>query len=459
VKPAAVVATFVTSVTVLFLTAPPLYAANDDPDSRVLRAERWLKATLSHQPGAKDDAVIEVSLWSDAELRALFVDESALAQLMLNPMKASVKIPTIGGRRQPPPYSTWQIRRLRVLACAASGELHRDECTRVTAEDEIDPTLKRLAQLAASGAAGSFVLRRGAILHGDIAMFGPEPVMAPGGDLAGDGGRIRVQLSDGESNGFNAAPIHWEMARQLLDYVKPSATDTFVSRWYAATAMWMQDREQHDTAHLKHARELLPDDPDILFLSGCQQETYAGPAIQSAVRSAVLPQGFTLDVASEATALRDAEAYFRRTLALDPQHPDARIHLGHVLLARGRAPEAADELRQVDTTDRPQLSQYFHVMFLGAAEEAVARFDQARDAYARASAIFPGAQSPYLALSALATRRGDRATALKEAQRLFDLPIVAREPDDPWWTYHEWQARGVDALFEHLYAPFAGERK
>jgi tetratricopeptide (TPR) repeat protein len=455
VTPATIVAAL---VTVLFLTAPPLYAANDDPDARILRAERWLKAAFSHQPGAKDDAVDEVSLWSTAELRALFVDESVLAQLMLNPMKASLKIPTIG-RPQPPPYSTWQIRRLRVLACAAGGELDRFTCTRLTAEDAIDPTLKRLAQVAASGPAGSYVLRRGALLHGDIAMFGPEPVMAPGTGPASDGGKIRVQMQDGESNGINAAPIHWDMARQLLDYVKPSSTDTFVQRWYAATAMWMQDRELHDTVHLKHARELFPEDPDILFLSGCQMETYAGPAIQSVVRSAVLPTGFTLDVAPEGVALRDAEEYFRHTLARDPRYRDARTHLGHVLLARGRAPEAADELRQVAPADQPPLSQYFHAMFLGAAEEALARFDQAREAYAHASSVFPTAQSPYLALSALATRRGDRATALKETERLFELPVVARESDDPWWMYYTWQGQGVDEVIETLYAPFSGERR
>ncbi len=399
-RPAAGVATL---VAVLLLAATPLYAANDDPNARLLRAERWLKAAFSHQPGTNDDAVTEVSLWSDVELRALYVDESALAQLMLNPLRSKFNVSGVPGTPQPPPYTNWQVRRLQVLACVANGELDRDRCARMKAEDELDPTLKRLARVAASGVAGSYVLRRGALLHGDIAMFGPPPVMAPGNDAGFNGGKIRVQLQDGESSGFNAAPIHWDMARQLLDYVKAPATDTFVRRWYAATATWMQDRELHDTVHLKHARAMFPDDPDIFFLSGCQMETYAGPAIQSVVRSAVLPNGFTIDVASEGTALRDAETYLRRTLALDPQYPEARTHLGHVLLRRGHAPEAADELRQVDTTDQPALSRYFHAMFLGTAEEAVARFDQAHDAYARASSIFPTAQSPYLALSALAT--------------------------------------------------------
>jgi len=58
-------------------------------------------------------------------------------------------------------------------------------------------------------------------------------------------------------------------------------------------------------------------------------------------------------------------------------------------------------------------------------------------------------------LSALATRRGDRGTALKEAQRVFDLPLAARQPEDPWWLYTVSQARDAGALMERMYAPFA----
>jgi len=125
-----------------------------------------------------------------------------------------------------------------------------------------------------------------------------------------------------------------------------------------------------------------------------------------------------------------------------------------VLLGRGLAQEAAGELRQVVAPAGEPGLQYFTAMFLGAAEEALGRFDDARDAYARAAIVFPAAQSPYLALSALATRRGDRATALKETQRLFDLPALVLRPDDPWWNYRVTQARNVDGLLERLFAPF-----
>jgi hypothetical protein len=55
-----------------------------------------------------------------------------------------------------------------------------------------------------------------------------------------------------------------------------------IRQWYRATAAWMQAVEEHDTAHLDRARALFPADPDILFLSGTQRETYAGRAFRSA---------------------------------------------------------------------------------------------------------------------------------------------------------------------------------
>ena len=53
----------------------------------------------------------------------------------------------------------------------------------------------------------------------------------------------------------------------------------------------MQLHEDHDKFHLDRARELFPADADLLFLSACQRETYAGSPIQNAVRSAIAALG------------------------------------------------------------------------------------------------------------------------------------------------------------------------
>jgi tetratricopeptide (TPR) repeat protein len=252
----------------------------------------------------------------------------------------------------------------------------------------------------------------------------------------------------------------------LLDFVRPRGRDRadpgrdeMVRQWYHATAAWMQLREDHDRVHLDRARLLFPSDPDILFLSACQRETYAGAPIQAAVRSAVLPAGVTLDVGSDRAELREAEALFRRVLEIKPGHAEARLRYGHVLGALGKQPESAGELRRAlaDLTD-PQMLYYAH-LFLGAAEEALGNRDAARVAYERAAEGFPMAQSPLLALSQLARRYGDRPGALRAIDRLFAFAEEDRsKEDDPWWSYYVAQARDAEDLVEAMRQPYRSER-
>jgi tetratricopeptide (TPR) repeat protein len=104
------------------------------------------------------------------------------------------------------------------------------------------------------------------------------------------------------------------------------------------------------------------------------------------------------------------------------------------------------------------LLRYYGELFLGAEEESLTQYDAAFDAYHRAAALYPTAQSPWLALSQLARRRGDRAAALRALQQVFDLPSEP-DRDDPWWTYYVAQARNIDQLFEDLRRPFLVEHE
>jgi tetratricopeptide (TPR) repeat protein len=434
--------------------APSLHAAAvpNDPNARILRVERWLKAVLSHQPGQQDDAVREVAAWSNADLQTLGADARVLAELMRNPavkeLKAAIPARAV---RPSSSYTAWQLRRLRVLACAAAGVVSGRDCRDLNAPDEIDARLSRLAQLAdRSRQLGddNYVLRRGALLHGDVAMSA-EAAGLPHAD-SGDGGQLRIAAKDGQETSLRISAVHWELARALLDAVKPGP-DEMVRRWYVATGSWMQGREQHDTLHLKRARQLFPDDAEVFFLSGCQQEIYASPMIQAVVRSAVLPTGYRVDVPLEGPALADAETYFRRALTVNPRLTEGRLRLGHVLLVRGKVQDAVFELREAALAADEPLLQYFAALFLGEAEEGLGNFDTARDQYKKAAALYPHAQSPYLALSALTMRRGDRAGARNEIQRVFELPADPPGRDDPWWDYGVVQARNVDALFRRLH--------
>lgn len=438
---------------------------------RLERLERWLKAAARHTPGIDDDALEEVAGWPNANLRELWIDANVLVQTMRN-SKADRLLVRAEGQKTATQirFTKLQLRRLRVLACAASGALVETECMAMQAGNELDPELEQLAVLAhASKLRGddNYILRRGALLHGDVGVLAPLAMAAPPSSPPSAGPqRFQLQISDGREVGFRQSAVHWEIARMLLEFVRPRGSDRaapgrdeMVRQWYRATAAWMQLREDHDKLHLDRARELFPDDPDILFLSACQRETYAAPPIQMAVRSAVLPTDVTLDVGSDRSELRQAETLFRRALEIKPDHAEARMRYGRVLGVLGRHVEAAVELRRAVAELRETQLLYYAELFLGAEDEALGNRDAARAAYEHAATQSPKAQSPLLALSQLARRYGDRPAALRAMDRLFMLPGDERsDEDDPWWTYYVAQARDADQLLDAMRQPFLSDR-
>ena len=132
-----------------------------------------------------------------------------------------------------------------------------------------------------------------------------------------------------------------------------------------------------------------------------------------------------------------------------------RLAPGSAVSNLSRVPHATQELRQALTLVDDDQLRYYGELFLGAEEEALGRFDAARDAYRRAAALFRSAQSPLVAVSQLAWRRGDRAGALAAIQKVFELPAAGDSGrDDPWWVYHVAQARNADQLLDALREPF-----
>jgi tetratricopeptide (TPR) repeat protein len=457
-------------------TPPPRKAVTleSDIDARLLRVQRWLTALMHHEPGEPDDAAKEVSAWSIGDLRQLWIDTNVLVKLIRNPKASSFSLRAEGQpRAQEVHYPPVAFRRLQVLACVASGQAvnpdpaESSRCREIGALNSVDAELQTLARRAFASRQrrdDNYILRRGAILEADIGMLvplGSEPI-SPSSTLGPD--RFRMTLSDGQGTAFRRVGVHWELARMLLDYVKPNGSDRvapgrdeMVRDWYRATAAWMQDRQDYDTYHLDRAREVLPGDPIILFLSGTLAETYAAPHIQSAIRSAVAPAGMVFAVASDRAQLRQAEGFYRRALGADSSLPELHLRFGHVLLLLEHEAEAARELRVALDGEGDPVLRYYGTLFLGATEERLGHADAAREAYGEAGALYPSAQSPHLALSALARRLGDRATAFKEMQIVFELQHAEAPPDDPWWTYYKSQARNADDLLESLWRPFLAE--
>ena len=88
-------------------------------------------------------------------------------------------------------------------------------------------------------------------------------------------------------------------------------------------------------------------------------------------------------------------------------------------------------------------------MVLGDAQQRAGLRDAARDAYEAASALFPRAQSPYLALAQLARSQPDRAGAVAALERLFARTGLAELSYDPWWDYFG-GTDSVDALADEV---------
>ena len=153
--------------TILSCQSAMAVTIGDDPNARVLRLERWLKATVHHQAGTVDDSSREVAAWPYADLRVLRADEGVMATLFRRP-NAPIRVVST---RDIPPYTPWQTRRLRELAEEYAAQNDHDR-----------------------------LLVLGALLHGDIAMSN-EGTWAP---QAGSEG-VRVQsLAKGSSKSSTA---------------------------------------------------------------------------------------------------------------------------------------------------------------------------------------------------------------------------------------------------------------
>jgi tetratricopeptide (TPR) repeat protein len=449
-------------------SGPPkeLWVAAD----RVERFHQWLIAVDGHEPGERDDATDQVGGWTNAELRGLWVEVNVFAQLTRNLKLSRFTFKNEGASNATEVrYTPLQLRQLVTWACAGTARFDAPDCLEIKAASNADPDMRRLARHVADDRArthdDNYVLRRGALLHSDIAMLQPHGAVepfAPSAQLLPGPNTWRVDMSDGRGLDIGMSEVHWDIARLALDNVKGDdprkpapERDAMVRAWYIATAAWMQFNEDHDTLHLTRARDLFANDPAILFLSGSQRETYAGPEIQAATRSVTLPTGLTIAVESERGELRRAESFFRRAVALQPDMGEAHLRLGRVLGQLGRHQEAAAEIEQALTLVDDEALRYYGELFAGAEEEALGRFDAARAAYERASALFPLAQSPFIALSELAHRRGDRPAAVAAMAKVFALPAaVDGARDDPWWRYHVAQARNADQLLDAVRAPF-----
>jgi tetratricopeptide (TPR) repeat protein len=279
------------------------------------------------------------------------------------------------------------------------------------------------------------MLLRGAALHADIARMVPEDNVRRSANQ-----KTAYVVSDGRWIGLRYISLHWQFGRTLLDSVMPEpSAEPGVRTWYLETSADLLELRQFAAAldHYSRARQIFPADPEILFASGVLHERFGSTALQAAAVSVAESNRTSAAVSSGRGELLRAERFYRDSLTYRPDHIEARIRRGRVLDNLERPAEACDELRRAIAGGAGGHLLYLAELFLGRAEETRGNDEAARTAFERASALYPNAQSPRLALSQIARRAGNRAVAQRELHALAALSDDQNRREDPWWLYYD----------------------
>ena len=423
-------------------------AAQDNKMSRLDRLEAWVAAVNQHTPGSADDAALAINQWSAADLRGVWIDAASLvslvrepsvsvfflpgdSELRLTPAGWVTVTPTQSSRATPISYSGRDLERLRKPAAALGSPTDGRE---------------------------NLLLKRGAMLHADIAMLAPADARFTVKPGSTGSRRYRLHVDDGRPAGIQTEANHWDMGRRLLERVRyrdpkgaargPALDDT-VRLWYIATCAYLISVGDLDPAHFVRAVELFPKNPDLLFLRAVLHESMASARRQSAMRKADVPAGVTFAMGSRGDELLLAERFYERALENAPNFDEARVRYARVLGQRRHHEEAVVELQKLTGVQGPLL-QYYAALFLGGEFEALGKDDEARRAYERAAALSPTAQSPRLALSRLAEGR-DRSATREALLMLAEQEPLGEVRDDPWWVYDIAAGRGADLALTALH--------
>ena len=377
--------------------------------SRIDRIERWAEAVERHQPGESDAALERLDPWAANDLAELKIEVNSVVALMRDPSTRIFYRPVArGGRSLQVLYSLPELRRLLAVA----------------------------AHLAPLG--DNHVLKRAAMLHTDAAL-------GARGDSTDTRRRTELfvfKFSDGQELGQVDSIGHWDMARFLLDLVKPDKNalrpepgrDDWVRRWYGTAIAYQLARMNFALGTTSRGLELFRDDAEVLYLGGVIHEALASTAVQEAFRGTDYYLRSLVGLSSRRGELNTAEDLFGRALKLNPTLAQARLHLGHVLAEQGEHKKALTELTQALTAIKnPDLLYYGH-LFSGRSAAALGQTAAARNAFEQAARLKPNAQSPLLALSHLAYAQGDSAEAAAMLARVAALPAL--DGDDPWWVYN-----------------------
>lgn len=333
------------------------------------------------------------------------------------------------------------------------------------------------------------LLERAAVLHGDIMLLRRE-ANAPWRDTSEVGGSSLL-VKDGQRIGNRTLDPHIQFARKIFNAMREPVLggasrgdakarqqrseawheqhrrNPRIHQWHRAVSSelaarhWLADLRPH----LEDARRVLDDTASTMFDSACYSEAVASAEVQRALPPREAPSKMnTLRLRAESDALllneginlSEAERYYRDALKLDPGYAEARARLARVLSLRNRHADAL-ALFEVPIDSPDPVIRYYGALALGQAAEGAQKPDVAREAYERATELFPKAQSPLLALMRLARERVDDATAKDTAARFARLSPIEASRLDPWWDYFDCNGRNRQRELQSLWALYGAK--
>jgi tetratricopeptide (TPR) repeat protein len=305
---------------------------------------------------------------------------------------------------------------------------------------------------AIADAAVNRVFARGAALHLDVVLLVP-PETQPSRSKGDENEPETIRALDGRVLGVESThDVHRAFGEQLVGRLDPSAFSlNLESLWFRATAAELLVRRRYGRAVplLERALDRLSDDPQLLFYKGVLHEVFASPRVQS-VRQSILVEGRRSGVDSPRRELELARRFLKESLEIDPDLLEARVRYARVLGLLGRPADARGELeRTLPAIVEPNL-QYYAELFLGDQQRALGDPEAARAAYARASRLYPRAQTPRLALSQLDRLSGGRVDAVEAMLQIIQRPRERDLGNDPWWFYELAHVLDAGALLDEL---------
>ena len=378
-----------------------------------LDLQDWIQISKAHQVGQIDDAVRALAKLSRAQIQTIDDDLLAVGRL-LDPDQPESAAQQVGGRT------------LALTDISALFDLPKD--TFLDQGRPLGPVAIRKPDSAPRQAIARIMLRA-AMLHTDfLTAVSREEMVGAGASRGGAGATLRV--SDAVRSEAPDFRPYWSCARTAIDLALPTPIGgTLGHDWYVATAEYLFSQRDYsaNVPHLEHSRQVVPDEPRLALYLGAAYENLAAPQVQATFQNGEGANAIGL----RPILLQQAEFQQRSALLLDPQLADASLRLGRTLLVMARADEALPLLTRAEAALPRTESKYYAAIFTGLAEVARGHHTEALSSFERASARFPEAQSPRLAIAQVLMRAGKHDEVLAAIQR---LPANASAAD-PWWTY------------------------